>query len=284
MKEMHESLQDLTKEFTLIVIAKNDIETMFQGLKQKIVKLKDVYDEFLHIHKHNEFVFGLDSFKFQSKLLDNEYEDILRLYKIICNRMYGEYYKLYKMILQYVESNIKEKKILLLTQVHQFPVYLDLEPYKEYDFKVLQSIHENIVAIMMAICELTMNEAEEIQLMRTKRDIGFNIDNFIHSFQFNVNLIIHQLQLFRDYLLFFHKTHLKHLRKIMNKLDLFSNQLNLEIRMEEKDHMDHDILEALTSLQFSSYQNNVEYEEPFGVDSDSIASSDIYTSHHDSFT
>jgi hypothetical protein len=48
-------------------------------------KLKELYKEFVSNNKNNLFVFGLDSFRFQSKLIDIEYDDMKRLFLAITN-------------------------------------------------------------------------------------------------------------------------------------------------------------------------------------------------------
>ena len=75
----------------------------------------------------NLFIFGLDSFHFQGKLIDIEYEDIQRLYSAITNRIYCEYFKLYKIIVQYILDNIIEQKIIDLFHVNKsYTIYKDL--------------------------------------------------------------------------------------------------------------------------------------------------------------
>ena len=136
-------INDLKKEFTLIVIIKNDINELLNSLVVRVKKLKDIYDEIIR-SKFSNSIFGLDSFKFQSRLMETENEDLCRLYKMISNKMYCEYYKLYKMVIQYVESIAKDAKLLYLIKSTEFPIYKDLEPYKDYDFSIIQNIHETV--------------------------------------------------------------------------------------------------------------------------------------------
>ena len=93
---MQAKLNDLKKEFTLIVIIKNDINELLNSLTIRVKKLKDVYDEIIRSNLSSSSIFGLDSFKFQSRLMETENEDLCRLYKMISNKMYCEYYKLIK--------------------------------------------------------------------------------------------------------------------------------------------------------------------------------------------
>jgi hypothetical protein len=134
---MEVNLEQLKKNFVTIKDIRNKVNTIFQILENHLKKLKQIYAEFVVNNKQNLFVFGLDSFQFQSKLIDIEYDDMKRLFLAINNRMYCEYYKLYKIIIEYVKENISDKKSLeIVKATNTFPVYKDLEPYKQYSFDI----------------------------------------------------------------------------------------------------------------------------------------------------
>jgi hypothetical protein len=257
---MSQKINDLKKEFTLVVIIKNDINELFTVLHIRVKKLKDIYDEL--IKTNTQCIFGLDSFKFQSKIMDLECEDLSRMYKMISNKMYCEYYKLYKMIVKYVET-IKDTKLLCLTKAHDFPVYKDLEPFREYDFNIVQNIHETILAILIGINDLVLNNKEEIKLLKNKKEFGFNIDNFINSFQYNVDIIAQQIKLYSDYVSFFHKMHLKYLRRIHAKLRLFSEQINTDIRFDDTENSEYKY--EMERSTIDSVKSMI-YEEDFEMD------------------
>ena len=90
-------------------------------------------------HKQYVYLFGLDSFHFQGKIIDIEYDDMKRLYYAITNRIYCEYFKLYKIVVEYIIENITDdKKLLDLVSVNNnFPIYKDLEPFKQYNFEII---------------------------------------------------------------------------------------------------------------------------------------------------
>jgi hypothetical protein len=105
------------------------------------------------------FVFGLDSFHFQSKLIDIEYDDMKRLFLAINNRMYCEYFKLHKIITDYIYANVTDKKITEFVKSNNYPVYKDLEPFREYKFETVLEIHENILNLLGVLIS-TMNNKE----------------------------------------------------------------------------------------------------------------------------
>jgi hypothetical protein len=95
---MEDRLVKLKSEFSNVITVRNTVKNVFDILQTRIDKLKLIYAEFIKDNKTDMFVSGLDSFYFQSKLIDIEYDDMKRLFLSINNRMYCEYFKLYKII------------------------------------------------------------------------------------------------------------------------------------------------------------------------------------------
>jgi hypothetical protein len=175
----------------------------------------------------------LDSFHFQGKLIDIEYEEMTRIYYGIMNKMYCEYYKLYKIIVEYVNENIKDDKIQNLIQANnQYPVYKDLEPYKQYDFHFTKELHETIIVILTAVNGYLLNKEHDLKVYQDKRQIGFNIDNFVNTLNFNNLMIREKVQLFITYIEFFHKMHAKYLSRFTTKMQLMLSQINYDIKFE----------------------------------------------------
>jgi hypothetical protein len=179
------------------------------------------------------FVFGLDSFYFQSKLIDIEYDDMKRLFLSINNRMYCEYFKLYKIIVEYILKNVNDKKIVELIKVNNFPVYKDLEPFKEYKFEIVLELHVNIINLLSSLNSYLINKEMELKVYSKKKDIGLNIDNFVTSFNFNNFIIKEKISLFITYIEFFHKLHSKYLKRFSNKIQLMYTHISNDINFDE---------------------------------------------------
>jgi hypothetical protein len=227
-------LNDLKKEFLNLVKIKTEVTNIFKILSIKILKLKEIYNDFIKDNKDNLIVFGLDSFHFQSKLLDIEFDDMSRLFKAITNRMYCEYYKLYKIIIDYILTNNNSNiKVLESTKSNNFPKYKDLEPFKEYEFNIIKEIHENILLLLYSLQDLIIERENEIIIFDDKKNFGFNIGNFVNTHKYNLNIIIQNLYLYINYMDFFHKLHLKYLERFSTKLQLMYNQVNNDIKFDD---------------------------------------------------
>jgi len=230
---MEPRLIKLKTDFNNLITIRNSVKNIFDILQLRIDKLKVFYSEFIKDSKNDMFIFGLDSFHFQSKLIDIEYDDMKRLFLAISNRMYCEYFKLYKIITEYVIKNISDKKVREAIKIKNYPVYKDLEPYKEYNFEIIQDIHENILNLIGILTSMLANKENELVMHKSKQSIGLNIDNFITTFNYNINVIREKNNMFVSYIEFFHKMHTKYLKRFSNKIQLMHSHIDSDIRFDE---------------------------------------------------
>lgn len=223
----------LKSDFNNLINMRNNVKNIFDILQSRIDKLKMLYSEFIQNNKNQMFVFGLDSFHFQSKLIDIEYDDMKRLFLVINNRMYCEYFKLNKIIIDYILNNITDKKITEAIKVNNFPIYKDLEPFKDYKFEILMNIHENILNLINILISELNSKENDLTNYKKKQCIGLNIDNFVTAFNFNNNVKRERITLFTTYIEFFHKLHTKYLKRFSNKIQLVYKDINSDIHFDE---------------------------------------------------
>jgi hypothetical protein len=226
-------LVKLKGDFNNIITIRNNVKNVFDILQVRIDKLRQIYSEFIESNKNEMFVFGLDSFHFQSKLIDIEYDDMKRLFLAINNRMYCEYFKLHKIIVEYISKSINDKRSIDLVKINNYPTYKDLEPFKEYKFEVVLDIHENILNLLGVIISILNNKENELSIHKTKQNIGLNIDNFITTFNFNLSVMREKIGMFIAYIEFFHKMHSKYIKRFSNKIQLMYTHINNDIKFDD---------------------------------------------------
>ena len=236
---MDARLIKLKGDFNNVITIRNSIKSIFDTLQIRIEQLKAYYNEFIKTNTQTIFIFGLDSFRFQNKLIDIEYNDMRRLFLAISNRMYCEYFKLYKIVVDYITKNVKDAKLIEMTKLNHFPVYKDLEPYREYKFETVQEIHENILTLIGSLISVWINKENDLDIYKAKREIGLNIDNFITSYNFSNIVMREEISTFLTYVEFFHKLHTKYLKRFSNKIQLMYMHINTDIRFDETMYIEH---------------------------------------------
>lgn len=231
---MDARIGQLKSDFNAMVNVRENVIHTFDILLQRIDKLKSLYAEFIVDNENQLFIFGLDSFRFQGKLIDIEFEDMRRLFRSINNRMYCEYFKLYRIVVGYTTDTITDKHVTDVIKLNEFPIYRDLEPFKEYSFDVVMELHENILVLLSAIVNYVETKENELAGYDKKRGIGLNIDNFVTSFKYDILMMKEKVNLFLTYLEFFHKLHSKYLRRFSHKIQLMHSHVDGDIKFEEK--------------------------------------------------
>jgi hypothetical protein len=232
---MDRKFDTLKSTFHGIKNIREEINSIFANLEVRVIKLKDIYKEFINKNSTTLFIFGLDSFYFQNKLIDNECSDMKKFYDLIMNRMYCEYYKLYKIILEYVNTNLSddEKFIDSIRNKNVYPAYKDLEPYKQYSFTLIDELHNDITDTLIAMNNYLSNRQHVLSSYKLRSDVGLNINNFVSTYEFEVASVEGQLTLFCSYIDFFHELHLKYLKRFAMKIQIIYGQVDHDINFDE---------------------------------------------------
>ena len=232
---MEQQINELKVTFQKIIELKNENDKKMAMLDSKTKHLKNIYNDFIKINNEILCVFSLDSLHFQAKIIDIEYDDMKRLFSSILNRMYCDFFKLYKIITGYINTNINDKKVKEMININnQYPIYKDLEPFKVYEFNTIENIHDVILELMRSLINLNTQKESELKKYQSKNKFGFNIDNFVNTIMFNNIMLREKIHLFINYLSFFHKLQIKYLSRYINKLDLVISQLDSDINFEER--------------------------------------------------
>jgi hypothetical protein len=230
---MESQISDLKTDFITIINHRDTTKRIFDILEGRIKKLKSIYNEFITNNEKQIFIFGLDSFRFQSKLMDIEFDDMKRMSLAINNRIYCEYYKLYRMIVCYINETINEQTISENLNIDKFPIYRDLEPFREYDFSFITELHSNILTLLSSVVNYINTKDRELTTHKKKMNIGLNIDNFVSSFNYDVNNSREKIGLFIKYMNFFHRNHIKMLGRFVNKLQDMYSHIDKDIDFDE---------------------------------------------------
>lgn len=232
---MEQQINELKVTFQKIIELKNENDKKMAMLDSKTKHLKSIYNDFIKINNEILCVFSLDSLHFQAKIIDIEYDDMKRLFSSILNRMYCDFFKLYKIITDYINTNINDKKVKEMININnQYPIYKDLEPFKVYDFDTIENIHDVILELMRSLINLNTQKESELKKYQSKNKFGFNIDNFVNTIMFNNIMLREKIHLFINYLSFFHKLQIKYLSRYISKLELVISQVDSDINFEER--------------------------------------------------
>lgn len=227
------NLDSLASEFQTITNIINEITDKKILLNDNLQKLKNIYNSLIKNNNKKIFLFCLDSFYFQYKILNMEMENISKFIILVCNRMYGDYYKLYNIILvQINEKGFDIPEIATITKKHS--VYKDLEPYAEYDITNISEIHGDILEVLDLVYRFYMTKEEKMHTYQESTKIGISIMNFIHTLEYDNVILREQIMLYFNYISFFHQIQKNYLNKILSKINSFQREIDEDIMQNQK--------------------------------------------------
>ena len=280
---MEESMiENYKDEFQEIVLKSEEIQFILSNINDNLVFLKMNYNEIIKKYSKNMLVFPLDSFYFQYKLLDFEIENFSKTFNLINNRMYGDYYKLYNVILTYCKNN----NILGGFNHYNnggYNQYKDLNSFQKYDIQEINALQMDIFIVMQEILIYCMNR-ERLnnsifisKVYRVKESVFVgeveSKTKELNSYD-NNDILKHRNQVFLylNYLSYFYFTQKENLSNLLIKITESQKQLDINILSNNADIL-------LNSL-FTSLQQNIStpLSSPEFISSDTYATPEFNAS------
>jgi hypothetical protein len=228
---------DIKKNFNYIKELRSNINNIFIEVKEKLNALDKIYIELINTHKNIDYIFGIDSFYFQNKLIEIEYDNMKSIFNGITNRIYCEYYKLYKMIYTYIAAELKDTILIeKLRQKKVYPIYKDLEPLKSYNFDLIIDIQRNIIETIEFLFNYLSNKESELRNVCTTSQLGINIENLVNYQTYSNTLLNEKINIFCKYLNVFHKHHNKYFSRLLIKGKMMIGIVNEDIHLKKGDN------------------------------------------------
>lgn len=251
----------------------NNIQTLCSVLEKhdfvqlKLKELKQNYDTMVQNNKKKIFLFCLDSYYFQYKTLLLETENIDKYISMIKNRMYGDYYKLFSIIVTEMSPLMKLEDFV--TKQQKYIPYKEIEPYFEYPQNDLLELHQDILKLLNVLYKEYLQK--EKKTIENNKSGGLYVENFIQTLNYENNTFKEKILLYVGYLQFYHKLQEKYLSGLFRRVDLFYKEIeeniivngNMGSNIEYKQQIDAYLKNAETTetQEESSKLTNNEKEE-----------------------
>ena len=215
-----------------------EIQKVFFKINEQINNVYKIYLSLMNDNKDNKdklSLYGLDTLNFQSNLFKSQYENCDYIYKMLNNRIYGDYFKLYKIIINTcISSNVNDPKFLsFINNEHDIPIYKDLELTKVYTDKELFVIYELINQLITLLSTYIKSKEKIDNKHKNLIKNGFKINSFAYSYNHHIDLLKSQLELYLNYIDFYNQTHLKYFNNIKIRADNILKDINNDIIFEK---------------------------------------------------
>jgi hypothetical protein len=184
------------KNFQDILKKKQDCDDELNSTENLIQKIKDKYTELLKTVSHDNVYLGIDSLNFQNKLFDYHLKYLNNMYIMIINRFYGDYYKIYRSIKNYIEINCTAISIPDIS----FQTYKDLEINKKYDFLQVIKLQNCIHQYIKNINDIIIQKRIKIQKFIESNTQGYIVNYYINEETTNINVHVEKVNSYIKYL------------------------------------------------------------------------------------
>ena len=224
----------LRDDFQVLLEINREIVQKKTEISEKLQHLRTIYNGLVKKNGKKIFLFCLDSFFFQYKILTMEMDNITRYMNMINNRMYGEYYKLFNIISMETSENYEEIKALAGEVAKKYPPYKDLDPLHEYDIRATEGIHADILSAIDCLFRNYAAKEQNIHGYSDNSRIGISIVNFIHTLEYENTLLREQVSLYINYISFYHSSQSTYLKKLCLKIQNFQMEIEDEIMINHQ--------------------------------------------------
>ena len=270
--DINDNFMDIISIYHSTIEKNNDISV-------KLSKLKEKYNDLIKNNTNKVFLFCLNSLYFQYKILNFELENFTKINSLVQNRMYGDYYKLYNIILvQCKENNIlfseddfvidNESNTLATSEIeceninqippptpgvdvcipppseidnqldsdikrglseNFFPVYKDVDPFFRYKIEDVMLLHQRILIIIDKLDNIYSVKNETINDHKENVFVGYSLSIFLNTLEYENLLLKGQINLYMEYISFYHTSHKDYLCNLLKKNTEFINELDSNI-------------------------------------------------------
>lgn len=221
-------VESLESKFQGLLHIQGEIENKQSNMKTNLATLKELYTNLVKQNNKKIFLFCLDSFYFQYKTLSVELDNIERFITMINNRMYGDYYKLYNIILMETSQNDSDVQSLL-QEFKNFTPYKDLDPFHNYQKDEMISLHKHILTLLNHLQLKSLKKEQEIVDYGEMTTLGMGVGNFMQTLSYHNTLTKEQMGLYVNYLQFFHKSQEGYLTKLFIRIEGFLKEVEEDI-------------------------------------------------------
>lgn len=212
----------LVKEaFDKLLELRQDICSVLDTLYGKHEVLVGIYQDLTSTHRNRDFVFGLDSFFFQNKLIQDDCDHLSKVLKSIDNRVYCEYLTVYKMVKEFAVTDINDTRVTSHVAFNQsFKPYKHLDDSQVHDIRAIKEIHQAIVACNLELEALLANRESELKNDKQQSDMGLNIDNLIYMESYKNEMLGSRIRMFYKYLTALNGHHTNYYTRLLLKAKL----------------------------------------------------------------
>jgi hypothetical protein len=226
--------RQVKETFEKLLELRQDICNVIDILYGKYEVLVSIYRDLVTTHRNSDFVFGLDSFFFQNKLIKDDCDHLSLVLKAIDNRIYCEYLSVYKMMKKFVIEEVNDTRLITHAAFNQsFKPYKHLDDKQVHDIKAIKEIYQAIISCNIELETLLANRESDLRNDKQQSDMGINIDNLIYMESFRNDMLGSRIKMFYKYLDALNKHHTNYYTRLLLKAKLHMGIVEEDVLLKQ---------------------------------------------------
>ena len=212
-------------EFDRLIQIRINLDEHIATLETTLSGMKNKYKVFAQNNSKKIYLYSLDSFYFQYKILSVEHEHYKRILALINNRMYGDYYKLCVIII----NQCKESNLCITISMDDIVAYNDLDPMFDYTIDDAKFIFGKITDVMAQLRGLCKSNNDVILSNNSNNEVGFSIAAFFTALKYENIALKEQIGMYVEFINFYQASQRGHCSKALSDIVGFSDGINMKI-------------------------------------------------------
>ena len=209
-------------DFDKLIKVRVNLNYKITSLENTLSEMKNKYRFFIKNNFKKIYLYSLDSFFFQYKILHVEFEHYKRVLALINNRMYGDYYKLFIIII----TQTKDSNLCINSSIDDVLVYKDLDPTYDYTVDDVTLLFGNIVNATEELRELHKTNSDTIMSNNSNNAVGFSIAAFFTTLKYENIILNQQINMYLDLITFYQASQMGHYSKALADIVRFSDDIS----------------------------------------------------------
>lgn len=225
-------LYDLNQSYQEIQRYVEELEELKHSVSEKIERFSGLYGELVKENKTKTLLFCLDSLYFQYRISRINYESIENISNFVLNRMYGDYYRLWRLIQTNSNVNIEDFSNTNINAdadadaQNKIVCYRDLDVFAVYPMQSVYLLHEQILIILQKFFIKWAFGARGVDEYIENKVSILPISNYLNTLQHENHILEHQTMLYVNYLAFFHVSQKRSLNKLKTRLSILEDEID----------------------------------------------------------
>jgi hypothetical protein len=216
----------------------------------------------------------IDDMHFQKNFIFRDIKHIEYLKNMSFRKLYADIYRLYqKIVKRYLDITKETDNVSIIRKYYTdlgIRIYNDLDTYTIYKYRDIENINNHIQSHINIINNYLSDMSNNILLLKSKIDIGYNMGSFIIAYQGEINKLEMDMKIYNS----IYKNILDNNNSIINKLINRSREIAYEIR-DKQDEYNNKRIKLTNNDLYNSPLSTVTPITPNIIETDTIIENEL---------